>query len=58
LRCDKYHFFDDENTILDLLSTHKPHDTQALPFSDISGICLVFSGHLAPTLPIIAFRSD
>ena len=38
-----------------LLNTHNPQDTQAEPAFEINGICLLFSGHLAPGLPIISF---
>jgi hypothetical protein len=52
------YFFLAEKTILALLSIHKPHDTHAEPLAEISGIAFLFSGHLAPTLPIISFISD
>ena len=51
------HFLLDENTMSLFEYTHNEHETQAEPFVEISGICLLFSGHLAPTLPIIAFMS-
>jgi len=52
------YFFLAEKTILALLSIQREHDTHALPACEIRGIAFLFSGHLAPTLPIIAFRSS
>jgi hypothetical protein len=46
-----------ENTISLLEYTQSEQETQALPLVEISGICLLFSGHLAPGLPIISFIS-
>ena len=40
-----------------LLSIHRLHFTQAEPSLSIRGMAFLFSGHFAPTLPIIAFRS-
>jgi hypothetical protein len=37
--------------------THNEQETQAEPFVLISGICLLFSGHLAPGLLVNAFMS-
>jgi hypothetical protein len=45
------------NTMSFLANTHCPHDTQALPLVEISGIFLLFSGHGTPDLPIISFSS-
>jgi len=47
----------DENTMSLLEYTHKLQETQAEPFVEISGMAFLFSGHLAPTLPIISFMS-
>jgi hypothetical protein len=49
------HFLLDENTMSLFEYTHSEHETQAEPFVEISGIAFLFSGHLAPTLPIISF---
>ena len=51
------HFLLDENTMSAFEYTQSEHETQAEPFVEMSGICLLFSGHLAPTLPIISFMS-
>jgi hypothetical protein len=51
------HFLLLENTMSLFEYTHNEQETQAEPFVEIRGICLLFSGHLAPTLPIIAFMS-
>jgi hypothetical protein len=51
------HFLLAEKTISALEYTQSEHETQALPALLISGICLLFSGHLAPGLPIISFMS-
>jgi hypothetical protein len=51
------HFFVAENTMSLLEYTHNEQETQAEPFVEISGIAFLFSGHLAPTLPIISFMS-
>jgi hypothetical protein len=37
--------------------THNEQETQAEPLVEISGICLLFSGHFAAGLPISAFMS-
>jgi hypothetical protein len=52
-----YHFLVALNTISAFEYTHKEQETQALPFVEISGMAFLFSGHFAPTLPIIAFMS-
>jgi hypothetical protein len=44
-----------ENLTSAFPNTHKPHDTQAEPLAEISGMLLLFSGHLAPGLPINSF---
>jgi hypothetical protein len=44
------YFLDDENTISLLEYTHKPHETQAEPLADISGMAFRFSGHFAAGL--------
>ena len=47
-----------DEKIMSLLEyTHKLQETQAEPLVEISGICLLFSGHLALGLPIISFMS-
>jgi hypothetical protein len=46
-----------ENTMSALEYTHNEQETQAEPFVLISGICLLFSGHLAPGLLVNAFMS-
>jgi hypothetical protein len=51
------HFFVAENTMSALEYTHNEQETQAEPFVLISGICLLFSGHLAPGLLVNAFMS-
>jgi hypothetical protein len=51
------HFFVAENTMSLFEYTQSEQETQAEPLVLISGICLLFSGHLAPTLPIISFMS-
>ena len=51
------HFLVAEKTMSLFEYTHKEQETQAEPFVLISGICLLFSGHLAPGLPIISFMS-
>jgi hypothetical protein len=52
------HFLLDENTMSLFEYTHNEQETQAEPFVEISGIAFLFSGHLAPTLPVISFISD
>jgi hypothetical protein len=37
--------------------THNEQETQALPAVEISGICLLFSGHLAAGRPVISLTS-
>ena len=37
--------------------THNEQETQAEPLVEISGIAFLFSGHFAPTFPIISFMS-
>jgi hypothetical protein len=37
--------------------THKLQETQAEPDDEISGICLLFSGHLAAGRPVISLTS-
>ena len=51
------HFLLDEKIISLLEYTQSEQETQALPFVEISGICLLFSGHLAPGLLVNAFMS-
>jgi hypothetical protein len=51
------HFFLAEKTMSALEYTHNEQETQAEPSLLISGIAFLFSGHFAPTLPIIAFMS-
>ncbi len=51
------HFLVAEKTMSALEYTHNEQETQAEPFALISGICLLFSGHLAAGLPISAFMS-
>jgi hypothetical protein len=45
------------NMISLLEYTQSEQETQALPFVEISGICLLFSGHLAAGRPVISFTS-
>jgi len=51
------HFLLAEKIMSLLEYTQSEQETQALPFVEISGICLLFSGHLAAGRPIISFTS-
>ena len=51
------HFLLDEKIMSLFEYTHNWQETQAEPFCEISGICLLFSGHFALGLPIISFMS-
>jgi hypothetical protein len=51
------HFLLLEKTMSAFEYTQSEQETQAEPSLLISGIAFLFSGHLAPTLPIIAFMS-
>jgi hypothetical protein len=51
------HFFVAENTMSLFEYTQSEQETQAEPLVLISGICLLFSGHLAPGLFVSAFMS-
>jgi hypothetical protein len=46
-----------ENLISALPNTQRLHETHAEPLLEISGIDLLFSGHLAPTLPVKSFMT-
>jgi hypothetical protein len=51
------HFLVAEKIMSLLEYTQSEQETQAEPLVEISGICLLFSGHLAAGLPIISFTS-
>ena len=51
------HFLVAEKTMSAFEYTHNPQETQAEPADEISGICLLFSGHLAAGRPVISLTS-
>ena len=51
------HFLVAEKIMSLLEYTQSEQETQAEPADEISGICLLFSGHLAAGRPIISFTS-
>jgi hypothetical protein len=51
------HFLLAENTMSALEYTHNEQETQAEPALLIHGNAFLFSGHVAPGLPIISFMS-
>jgi hypothetical protein len=53
----KSHFLVAEKIMSLLEYTQSEQETQAEPADEISGICLLFSGHLAAGRPIISFTS-